>query len=100
MLRTSLLVAMPVIALAGPTNAGNVCGDFTRAVHEHNDSLYEGFIYGYVVGWTRNRNAIATKAVAEEVRRLTMKYCLEKPDDDLSNVVATWTEIVVKSFKQ
>jgi hypothetical protein len=46
MLRTALLVAMPVIALAGPTNAGNVCGDFTRAVHEHNDSLYEGFIYG------------------------------------------------------
>jgi hypothetical protein len=47
----------------------------------------------------KNRNPIATKAVADQVSRLTMKYCQEKPSDDLSSVVGMWTEVVVKSLK-
>lgn len=80
-------------------SGADYCRDFTRAAREHDDALYQGFVYGYVMGWTRNRNPIATRAVADQVSRLTMKYCLEKPSDDLSSVVGMWTEVVVKSLK-
>ncbi len=96
----TLPFAAILICLSIQVIAADFCRDLIRASRTNSDAMYNGFIYGYVMGWTRNRDAIATRAVADEVRRLTMKYCAEKPDDDLSSVVGMWTEVVVKSLKR
>jgi hypothetical protein len=95
-----MLVATAACCLAAPAAAADSCRDYTRAIRSHNESVYRGFIYGHVMGFTRNREAIAVRAIADEVGRLTAKYCLEKPDADLNNVVAFWTEIVVEALKR
>jgi hypothetical protein len=103
MIRTTLIGTAIGLVLAAThaasAGATDYCRDFTRGVQSGNDALYQGFVYGYVMGWTRNRNPIAARAVAEQVSRMTLKYCVEKPGDDMTSVVALWTEVVVGSLK-
>lgn len=81
-----ILSAAVLIGLSANGFAADFCRDYTRAIAAHQDALYRGYIYGFVR--SRTTNDIATNAVAQEVAKLTLKYCLQKPDDPLTNVVS------------
>jgi hypothetical protein len=94
MRRIRCAVIPVMVLLTSPGSAGEaICKDYLQATGEDR-ARFNGFIYGYVMSRMENRGDTAINAAVSKVRDLTTRYCLEKPNERVSSVIATWATVV------
>lgn len=89
-----LALALATLAFVSPARANEpVCHDYTQALGEDR-SLFDGFILGYVSAKFERRQYTDLNSAALKVKQLVNAYCLQRPGDPVSKVVALYADTV------
>lgn len=85
--------AVVVAVIASGSARAAVCQDYTNAIREDR-SLFDGFILGFVSAKLEDRGG-DVNATTLKVKRMVGAYCLQRPQDSIAGVVATFTAVVI-----
>lgn len=69
------------------------CRDYARVKNEDR-SLFNGYIYGYVMAKLGDRGQIEVNTASARVKQLADKFCPDHPNDRLMEAIASFTKVV------
>jgi HdeA/HdeB family len=91
-----IIAAAFFLIFASSAVAGEAtCRDYAR-VKEEDRSLFNGYIYGYVVAKIGDRGVAEVNTAAARVKQLADNYCPTHPDDRLVEAIASFTTVASK----
>jgi hypothetical protein len=89
-----LIAAVLAVVLIVPAFAAEAtCNAYLQARGEDR-SLFDGYIYGYVMAKLENQGDAIVDSATLKVKEMTTAYCLRRPDDRATKVIATITDVV------
>ena len=96
---TATTLTSILLAAGEPAAAAGTCNDFTRATApgSRNHDLFAGYIVGAVRTKMTKWDGPAFLNAVERVTALTAAYCREKPNDNVYNVIAAWTDVLTRA---
>src|ERR1700676_231662 len=88
--------AMCVLTLCNSAIAGEAtCADYARAKGEDR-SLFNGFIYGFVMAKIGERGDAEVNTATARVKELADGYCPTHPGDRLTQAIATFAKVAAQ----
>jgi hypothetical protein len=95
-MRFSIAAAICALAFCSPAIAGEAtCADYSRAKGEDR-SLFNGFIYGFVMAKIAERGDAEVNTATARVKEMADKYCPTHSGDRLTQVFSTFVKVVIQ----